>query len=47
MYCGETNMLTRRQWLALAAACAAPTATASWAQSFPTQPVRILVGFAA
>jgi tripartite-type tricarboxylate transporter receptor subunit TctC len=48
-------MVTRRQWLHLAASSTALAATAPvlWAQtqtqtpSYPTQPVRILVGFAA
>lgn len=42
-------MVTRRQLLHLAASSTALAATAnrSWAQTYPTQPVRILVGFAA
>jgi len=42
-------MVTRRQFLYLAASSAALAATAkmSWAQTYPMQPVRILVGFAA
>jgi len=42
-------MVTRRQLLYLAASSAALAATAkmSWAQTYPMQPVRILVGFAA
>ena len=42
-------MVTRRQLLHLAAAFAALAATAkmSWAQTYPTRPVRILVGFTA
>ncbi len=40
-------MVTRRQWLTLAAMSAAPAADMSWAQGYPTHPVRILVGFAA
>lgn len=40
-------MVTRRQVLTLAAATAGPAANVSWAQAYPTHPVRILVGFAA
>ena len=42
-------MLTRRQLLHLAAGSTALTVTASvsWAQTYPTQPLHILVGFAA
>ena len=42
-------MVTRRQLLCLAASSAAFAATAkmSWAQTYPMQPVRMLVGFAA
>ena len=42
-------MVTRRQVLYLAAGSAALAATAgvTWAQAYPTRPVRILVGFAA
>src|SRR5262245_25271847 len=41
--------MKRRQFLQLAAAAAAlPTAARyAWAQSYPTQPIRILVGYAA
>jgi tripartite-type tricarboxylate transporter receptor subunit TctC len=42
-------MITRRQLLSLAAGSTALAATAkiSWAQTYPTRPVRILVGFTA
>ena len=42
-------MLTRRQLLYLAAGTAALASTAgiTWAQTYPTRPLRILVGFAA
>ena len=40
-------MVTRRQLLTLTALTAAPAANVSWAQAYPTHPVRILVGFAA
>lgn len=42
-------MKTRRQFLYLAAGSAALASTAetAWAQSYPTRPVRILVGFSA
>ncbi len=40
-------MVSRRQLMRLAALCAAPPATCSWSQAYPTQAVRILVGFAA
>ena len=42
-------MVTRRQWLYLAAGSTALAATSkiSWAQTYPTRPVRILVGFTA
>ena len=42
-------MVTRRQFLYLSAVSTALAATTkiSWAQTYPTQPVRILVGFAA
>ncbi len=40
-------MVTRRQFLILAAGSAAIPAPGSWAQTYPEQPVRILVGFAA
>jgi tripartite-type tricarboxylate transporter receptor subunit TctC len=41
-------MVTRRQWLSLATGCSALAAASKiWAQTYPTRPVRILVGFTA
>jgi tripartite-type tricarboxylate transporter receptor subunit TctC len=40
-------MVTRRQWLTLAAASSATGSNMAWAQAYPARPVRILAGFAA
>jgi tripartite-type tricarboxylate transporter receptor subunit TctC len=37
--------LSRRQFLHLAAGAAAPMSRVTWAQSYPTRPVRLVIGF--